>query len=195
MTVQADVWEDTIERLFGQLSELPTCWEDRERPALGPGADGICLLRVTSVPALGVDETRYTFTDDAAPAPDVFPEQTGNRTPVLSVKVDSYDNNARTRARAILERIRTRLRRPSSRAALAKIDTSIATIGTVFAVGRVEDNREYSRAAMDVVLNAAICDADVPFGSIKTIEVSGEITDAADVVVGTPAFTITLPDP
>jgi hypothetical protein len=195
VATDADVWEDTIERLFKQLSEVPTCWEDRQREMVDPEALALCMLRVSSVLALGVDETRHTFTGAAAPDPDTFPAQTGNRRPVLTVTVDSWDNDAKRRARHILERIRTRLRRPSSRALLNDIDTSLSGITAIVATGRIEDNREYARASMDVMLNTIVDDPDHAFGSIKNIEVSGTIKDVDDSVVANPAFTIVLPDP
>jgi hypothetical protein len=169
MATDADVWEDSIERLFLQLSEVPTCWEDRERLMVDPEALALCMLRISSVAALGVDETRYTYTGDAAPASDTFPAQVGNRRPVLTVKVDAWSNDAKRRSRHILERIRTRLRRPSSRALLNQIDSSLVSITAIVASGRIEDNREYARAAMDVMLNAIVDDPDQAFGSIKTI--------------------------
>lgn len=192
MTVDAEQWEDRIEKLIEHLAEMPTCWADRERPIVD--SDAIVLISVTTDETLGTGERRYGVVegDPAIPEPNLTVCETQDSVATLLVQVDSWDNDAKARARAICKRIRSRIRRASSELSLDQIATSLASIGPIIAVGRIEDNRQYSRASFEMRLNVAVSDVDEPIHSIETVEVSGTIKDVAGDVKGMPAFTIDL---
>lgn len=193
--VDPSVWDYTMVQLFAQLAELPCVWRDQERPFVDAYQNALVLLSVSSVSAIGIDERRIEL--DAAklasvPPAELEPTQTGLRRVVLQVQVDAYDQDARNRARFFLERIRTRLRRPSSESALDGIETGLIDIAPIVVIGNVVDGRVYSRATMDVNLHVSVNERDQAFGRIASMAGTGEYTDHAGIVVKTEPFTLQL---
>ncbi len=193
--IDPDVWDDTIVRLIEQISELPTCWRDEPRPMTDPITAAMVLLHVPSSVHLGVDETRIEVDEtklSSDPPEEMKPTQCGLRRTVLQCQVDAYDQDAKRRSRHFLERIRTRIRRPSSLATLGNLETSLITITPVVVLEYIRDNRAYSRATMDILLQHTVIEPDQPFGRIASFGGAGEFQDAAGDVVRTLDYTIQL---
>lgn len=198
MATDAQTWEDGIQELFGQLSGLPTHWRDQERPFLAAADVGQCLLKVISERPLGVDETREALNLaelTSSPPVEIEPSQVGLRIVTLQVQIETFDQDADRRARFFTGRITTRIRRPSSRAALQVLDTSIIDIQAAVFVERVVDERAYSMGTMAIRLHTIVDERDKPFGRIDTISGTANLDNAGGSPAGIVTFTIDLPDP
>lgn len=195
-TTTPDIWEDGIARLFEKIGEpLPVLWKEQARPYL---PDGVILLKAIADVSQGVDEYRITL--DASKAASAPPEECeplscGMAAVTLQVQVETFDQDASGRARTMLRRLRQRLRWPSSLEALRTIETSLIDVLVMPVIDKLQDNRQYSLATMDVRLNTIQIEPDKPFGRIDTIAVQPMLTDQAGGAISTPPFTIDLPDP
>jgi hypothetical protein len=196
LTTSPQMWEDGLERLFEKIGDgLPVCWKEQERPY---APDGIILLRVIGDLSLGTDNYRMDIDTSlltSSPPTEIQPTSNGNAVVTLQVQVETFDQHASGRARTFLRKIRQRLRLPSSIAHLKTIETSLAEILTVPVVDKLEDNRQYSLATMDVRLNTIQVENDVPFGRIDSIAIQPTLADEVGGAITTPPFTIDLPDP
>lgn len=195
-TTTPQVWKEGLERLFDSIGGgLPVCWKDDPRPDL---ADGVILLKVLADLSQGVDEYRVAHDsslNSSSPPKECQPTSCGSALVTLQVQVETFSQDANDQARTFQRKIRQRLRWPSSREALATIETSLVDILTIPVVDKLEDNRHYSLATMDVRLNTIQVENDKAFGRIDTIEITPTITDDGGNVVPTALFTIDLPDP
>lgn len=201
MATDADVWEDTLEKLFERISEIPTYWRDKPRPFefvdAGEGA-AVCLLEVVDDAGVGVDEYRIEIDGTqlaSSPPVEVEPCAVGLRTTRLQVLVETWDQDAKRRARHFLERIRRRIRLPSTLATLRKIDTAHIRTERAILSARLQDNRDFSTGAMSILLHTISVEPDKPFGRIDQVDLEGTLTGPDGSPAATSTLTIDLPDP
>lgn len=192
---EANLWEDGIESLFSQMSELPTFWRDQARDAISPTDDGFVTLFITEDRTIGEPDTRLGCDLTKPQGQEFEPEITELHTLTLQVQVETYDNRARHRGRFFCNRVRTRLHRESSRVALAKIATSLIDVSPILSAAAEIDNRQSSASTMLVRLHAATIERDKPFGYIDIFRLQPTITDDGGNVVTTTTIDINLPDP
>jgi hypothetical protein len=149
-------------------------WEGRKKAHISPQYHQALWLKVTSVIGVGVDETRYAdiTTDDG---PDLSATQSGLRRIILQVqsRCTEYEDDGSIWCMQTLERIRTRLRRPSSLAALDAVGCSLIKLERAIDVSFKSDQHIWSAGNLDVVLGCAVNDTDpVPAGWIERIELT-----------------------
>lgn len=170
-------WNAELPRLFKSLLGIPCDWADQPRP-MHTGARG--QLAVIATPADGTEDRRQS-TDAGL----LIEEIVGHRRMVLQVSVWSPSQPLAQSARAFLERLRTRLAFDSSQEALRRLRLSYQTTENPVALDRVEDGRQVSFWAMDVVLGYVWSEQDET--NVGSFIETGRITaDTADDVDGTP---------
>ncbi len=171
---------DGLVELFGDMGEIPFVWAEEERPMVeGP----IGLLNVIASAGLGVDDTRWA--DPGGVDPPV-PAVSGNRRHTLSVQIETISQRAVGAARYTAERIRTRLRLPSSLDALHALGLAIVRLEPTTVLQYEHDERAYSRATLDVILAAVHEETDVALGYFNRIELTTEIKGPDGVLLPSP---------
>lgn len=186
-------WEDGLRDLVRELAELRTFWRDQERPAVLPADGGFVTLAVVEDLVVGTAEERLEFDAGAAAGEEFSPTIAELHLLRLSIGVETYSNAAKKRGRTVASRIRTRLRRASTKVALNRLNTSLVDIGPVLFAGLEVDNRMSSLATVEVRLHVATVERAEPFGYIDTIETERTITGEDGVPLATETETITLP--
>lgn len=164
-------------------------WDGRKKTFVHPKIKQSLFLEVTSCVGVGEDETRYEFDDD----PDVNAlavTQTGNRRFVLQVRSEVFENTDSLWCMETLERIRTRLYRPSSIEALLDVEVALIRIEKSVKVPAQQDQRALSAGVMDIVFAAAVNDVDpVPVGWIERIQLTSDFKDGAESLESPPNVT------
>jgi hypothetical protein len=127
-----------------------------------PRSNGaLVLLSWVSRSAVGIDETSWEYAANADPLLEMTPTVEGPREASLQFAVEVIaDQRAGHSAAALIERARTRLRWPSSLAALQAAGLALATIGPATTADYPADGRLVSRSLFEVRLNAAAREAD-----------------------------------
>jgi hypothetical protein len=151
-------------------------WHNRSREQVSDKTATAVLLRVTNTKEVGEDETRYEDGDGV-----LLPTQVGQRLVTLEIRVESYENTDTHWAWATVERIRSRLRRPSSLERLRLVNCALVRTGPALGLPEPRDGHMTSIAVMDVVLTAAFADPDEAAGWIERIELTSHLTHAPDV--------------
>ncbi len=187
--ITKDIWEDNMERIFEQISELDADWRDQPRDAVGPREISRVFLKVTNDTNVGLPE--YVITDDENCNVDI--KQLKLLT--LQVQVESTNMDASHRARASMERIRLRLYRPSTLAAFRVIESSLIDVAPTIVVDTTQDNRALSVATADLRMHRIDQEPDVAFGRIDKIAIAGKVLNALGATVATSSLVIDLPDP
>lgn len=123
-------------------------WDGDPEPFHPVPPKALVYLSATQSTAQGTDEFRSTWDDDTKI---LTTEQGGRRRVLFRVKVLSYDVNGL--AATIIETIRMRLRRPSSRAALNAMDLSLIDCVAIDELAAEKDGRSVMWGTMDVRLN------------------------------------------
>lgn len=184
MTMPWGTIRDTIKAWAESASGLKAVWTEEQRPFIdGPHV----LLNVISVAPVGVDETRAEEDLGAAVGEEIVQSQTGMRRFTVSCSAQNFINQtAEKNAAYYLERLRTRLRWPSAHATF--VAAGIAVVGTgPLSLGDYDfDGRRVSLASFDIMLQAAVSDADTGIGYIETVEVSSAIEDEAGDILPAP---------
>ena len=191
----AQIWEDALSGLFGDLSELPTVWRDAPRPAVFPSQRGLCTLFVSSDRVVGVPETRLSFPATPPVGAEIEPSIVEVHLLELLVGVETYDHRARERGRFFASRIRTRLRRESARLALEKVSTSMIDVGPVLSASLPVDGRMSSASTIVVRLHTATCERDKTFGYIETVRLVPSLEDEAGGAISSPPIDVVIPSP
>lgn len=159
----------------------PVVFENEPRPRHN---GRIAILSWVSGVGVGVDDLRWEDNGALAPDPNYVPTLAGDRMLALQVSVETLDQSpGAPHARAALEQFRTRIRRPSSLAALRAANLGMVDVGAVSQADYRVDNRMISRALIELRLNATTFDRDDD-GAIGTIE-STDITSHISDVDGT----------
>lgn len=158
-------------------------WSEQHRGMMAPGVRQALYLKVTSVVPVGEDETRYSagpLDDDGAPT--LLSTVTGLRRFVLQVQSVVTERNIADGLWCMqtLERIRTRLSRRSSIERLLAVDVALVRTEQSVKTARPKGQHQQSVGVMDVVLTAAVNDADpVPVGWIQGIELTMDVRNPA----------------
>lgn len=153
-------------------------WENEPRPHVPAGRLGVLSWLPTA--GRGVDEVRWEDSNAVAPLPNLEPTVVGVRVLGLQVSVETLDQRPEApHARATLERMRDRLRRPSSLAALAAANLGLIGAGDVAPADYRVDKRWVSRSVLDVRFNATSFDRDTDGAApaIETVRVTSHIAD------------------
>lgn len=167
--------------LLGWAATDPVVFENEPRPRHN---GRIATLALVSAVGVGVDETRYEDTGALAPLPNLAPAVVGARVLAVQIAVETVDQRPGSpHARAALERLRARLRWPSSLAALAAANVALIGAGTTSSADYLSaDKRFVARALLEVRLNASSFEADAlgATGAIESVAVTSDVTTPAD---------------
>jgi hypothetical protein len=192
---KADVWEDVLEELFQELSELPTFWRDQPRPFVDADQDGFVTLFVTEDVVVGVPERRLVCNLAAPAGEEIEPTIAELHRLSLQVQVETYDNAAKQRGRFFASRLRTRLRTEAAELALARVETSLIDVSPIISAAVPIDNRQSSASTMTVRLHAATVERERPFGYIDVLRLVPDLEDEAGDPIPLASIDVDLPDP
>lgn len=186
-------WSTIKPALVGLVSSIafdddgpePT-WHGRPRPLIGDRIRYEITLRITSVAAIGPDETRH---DEivVSGSPALRGTQYGHRRIVLRIEATSTTNTDDAHALHLIENVRTRLRRPSSLETLLAVGLSIVGTGATLDTTYRDGARYVPRATLDVTLLGTVADADpVPVGWIQYALATSHVKDTDGLELPSP---------
>lgn len=187
-----------LQQLFSELAfealtpPFRAHWGARSQTMTHPQAQADVLLRIRRIDPVGEDETRYVeetpepTPENPDPESQLIPYQMGNRRITLEVRVESHQQTDEMWAWSTIERMRTRLSRPSSLQKLLGINMALVRTQGAVPLPMVRDKRHISVAVMEVVLSARFADADVPVDWIEHIEITSKLKDADDSELPSP---------
>lgn len=163
-------------------------WEDEPRPFSPPSSGALGILNMPTIAPVGVDETRWAHDSGAPAGADMIPTQVGNRRVTLVCKVESISQKPADLARAIVERARTRARRPSSIAALVAAGFAVIRAEATRSLSFPLDDRMRPRASFDLLLglldSEATGDTDTAASYIAKVRATTSWRDPAGVALG-----------
>lgn len=136
-------------------------------------------LAWVSSDGLGLDAATWEFATNADPLLEMTPVVEGARFLVLQVSVESFAQTPGETARAAAELARSRVRFPSSLAALRAVGLALADVGAVTTADyRSKDGRMVSRCLVELRLNGVAREVDEAGRTsyIATAGVTGTIT-------------------
>lgn len=165
---------------FGDLLGVRCQW--RTQPVqMVQGASA--TLDVLGPFAIGVDERTWADVEEDDEVVGVQATQHGQREMAIQVTVWAPSQVLGESARALLERLRLRLRMPSALERLRALDLALVTIEPVVLADAVQDMRVRSQASMDVRVTYAVAEADEVIPYIELARVKSEHIENA---AGTP---------
>ncbi|MFW6086145.1 MAG: phage neck terminator protein [Myxococcota bacterium] len=144
-----------------------------------------CAYKIGATQGVGIDSTIYQLDEEREPGKQNVPEQRGNRRFTLEISVESTSQRGPWAARAFLERVRTRLRRPSSIKQLSAMNLGIISAEPLVNADRTSAERQMSKAVMDLHLNHTVREEDED-GATSVIETL-EMSTAVEKPDGSPA--------
>jgi hypothetical protein len=152
-------------------------WQARTQKYTNESAKTDLILAVRSIQDIGVDETDQVETTIKGQPATVY-SQLGNRRVILEVRVESYKATDSHWCWATIERIRTRLRRPSSHQALEAINWALVDTGPSVALPMNVRGAEWSAASMDVVFGTRFEDVETTaFEWFERIALTSHVKD------------------
>lgn len=168
MTASWSTWQDGLPPLFATLIGLAApssvAWASQPR-SMSPGPRA--QLDVIASPSVGVEDRRYVSDDVATFDLDgetivgtLVEELTGQREIVVQVTAWNEAQSLPVSARALLDRLRTRLAWGSTTTALRAMGLAFVRTEAPVALEPVEDGRIVSRWAMDVAFAYASIELD-----------------------------------
>ena len=176
-----------IVSLFVKLTGMPASAvtkADAPSKVSNPKVKGQLTFKISACNGLGEDEWRYSENVDDPTAQDLT--ICGTREFTLSVLAETYDAANDKMAQWWLERIYTRLARPSSIATLNALGCSWVDSGTTVDLGAVisEEQRIFSRAQKDFMFTGVVNERDddesQPTGVILHVELASDTLDGVD---------------
>ncbi len=182
--------------------EFKAQWAHKTRDYLTPSVAAELVLRVVSVQGVGSDETRHkevTITPDVGdPYIELHEQIVGHRKFVLEVRVESqiHSEEENRWCWSICERIRTRLRRGRSNAALRAINVSLLSIGAATDTSFSFEKRKINVALMPITFYAAFCDTDtVSVNWFERVLLTSQIKNVDNTLLSSPPNFTDLPIP
>lgn len=148
------------------------------------------LYAVTATQPVGHDWTKYEEDASLPDGEDYVPEQRGIRRFTLQLRLESINTKPGWSARNFLERVRMRLRRPSSRATMRSLGLAIERSEAITQLpDETNGERRLSAATLDIHMTLAVTEKD-ELGATSWIEkvsytVTGKGPDG-DPAGGTP---------
>lgn len=164
---------ETLRQLLIDLSEIEVLVDPQEpQTFVSPTTQGQLFIEIRSGAMLGDDE--FTRVYDAVTNKQIV-TQKGNRLFTLTVRMESYDSTSN--AYETLEKIRNRLRRPSSLARLRAEKMTVYETQPVVSLPTKYDNRVISAANFDLHMALFFTDIDTTDDGIwvETVELINEL--------------------
>lgn len=182
--------------LLGNLTGLSVTKADMPDKVTDSALKAQLSFRITSCTGIGEDEWRYVADTDPTQQHVTI---SGHRLFTLSVKCESYDATNTFMAPWFLERIYTRLSRPSSIAALQALGVSWVDNGPTLDLSGVisEEERIFSIGQKDLMFTAVINDADDdatddPMATIQHVNLTSNTLDNVNGVPLTKQISVSV---
>lgn len=156
-------------------------WQNAPRPQ---SVGVLVTLSIVSTTGIGIDETRWDFTSDPAPALNATATTQRLWTMRLQVSVESFDQTPGNGALEVAQGLRDAWRAPSSVDFLAAQNIAVRDVKEAIQRDYPVQGRWISRAITEVRINAASAYTDTR-GATNTLEhvgIVGTVTDES----GTP---------
>lgn len=150
-------------------------WENEIR-VQSPGV--LIVLSWVSTAPVGIEDTRWENTGDAAPALNMEPVVVGQRALVLQLSIESVLTTPDApNARVVAEQFRTRVRAPSSLTRLTDAQVGLQSVGAVQQADYRVDQRWRNRCIVEVRLNATTFfrDTEGAAPSMESVLVSSDL--------------------
>jgi hypothetical protein len=187
--VRTDIPTDEIADLIATLSGVARSrvyWDgEKEHAAIGPvsGKAGKIVLNVTARAINGREEVRQSYEVANATQPAGLVESWGaHRTLTISMRADNFLGHGE--AFDLLEKVRVRLVRYSSREALRDVGLAFVEASSVQTISYNVDNRAVSSARMDMRVAQVLVDRDVDASGnavanswIETADIAGNVQE------------------
>lgn len=161
--------------------------EGRTQRYTHPDAKTDLVLKLRSVGDIGEDET-----DQVDVGGQSHFAQLGNRRVIMEVRVETYKNTDANWAFTTIERIRTRLSRPSSHEALEVINFALVEVGPSVSLPMNVKGADWSAASFDVTFGTRFIDVETePFNWIERVTITSHVQDpGGQELPAPPNFTI-----
>lgn len=154
-------------------------WKEAPRQFINPIQQGALTLKVTSCVGVGEDEIRREMREilvEGVVVTDLVEVVCGIRRFVLRVEAQATEHTDAVWAMQTLERIRTRLSRPSVLGELNAVDVAVVGVGTSTKASATIDKRVSSIGFLDVTMTTVVNEADdVPVGWIERVIVTSHV--------------------
>jgi hypothetical protein len=153
-------------------------WQGRPHAVISDRYRYGVYLAITSVAPIGPDESRF---EEVVVDGQTMLRETiyGHRRIVLRVQADGIDNTDDRHPLHVIENIRTRLSRQSSRDALGALGLYVTTTGPALPTDYVDGGRRIPRATLDITMLGTSADSDpIPLGWIERVQMTSHIHDA-----------------
>lgn len=177
--MEYDVLEPALSAWVATLTgvdPLVVVWENVPRPR----HNGVLvLLSWLSATKLGTDDAAWVYSVNPDPLAEMVPEVGGPRVLSLQVSVETHDQRPGRTARAVAERLRDRVRLPSSVAALQAANLGLVQATSVTQSDYRVDTRVVSRALLELTFNASAFVRDTAGATsyIAGVQTSASITN------------------
>lgn len=166
-------------------------WQARTQRYTNQASKTDLILAVRSIQDIGEDETEQVETTIKGQPATVY-AQLGNRRVILEVRVESYKATDANWAWSTIERIRTRLRRPSSHEALEAINWALVSTGPAVALPMNVRGAEWSAASFDVTFGTRFEDVETTaFEWFERIRLTSKAKDVDGQLLPDPALNYT----
>lgn len=135
---------------------------------------------------LGVDWLSWAQDEDLDAGADYVPTVHGNRSLLLSIQCETRDQSGNTTAMYYLEKLRSSLKKPSTRATLYAAGLVVSSAERVMDLSSWVDDRIESKAHLDLHLSAVVNDRDEAEGEsfVEKTTVTGTFTTPAGEDIG-----------
>lgn len=164
--------------LIGDLAEVPCDFRGQARSIhMGTAAAQLDIIAVTP---LGVDELTYASSDEGLEA-----TAHGMREMTVQVSIESQLQQLASSSRAVLEKLRLRLRLPTTLERLRALGLAFVRAENTIVLDDSIDGRRISLASMDLHFGFGLAETDEVIPFIETVHVeSASIRNTAGDPVG-----------
>lgn len=168
-----------------ETTDVVVVWENAPRPRHN---GTLVVLSCPAIAQVGRDETRWNHDASAPVLSEMVPTVVGNRIMTLSISLETLDQTSGTNARALAERVRSRVRWPSSHTTLRTLNLGIIDALQVIRADYRVDQRWVCRYVVDVRLSAIACaeDAAGSTASIRSVGTTATIKNPVGTTLPVP---------
>lgn len=167
-----------LRQWFADLAGLELAavqWEDEPR-SVTPGISG--LLNVIAERALGQDERQWSFDAGAPDGEQIVHAVGGPRVLTLSLKLDGYDQRLPEGVFFRLSSVAALIKGEDSIRALRALGFALVDVEGPSNVPRVDADRVFPRAVLDVFLGYTRVEYEAPGTWIETVKIATHLADS-----------------
>lgn len=155
------VIQPALKSLVEALTGIDAYFENDPRDSfINPETGAHALLRIGSPTIIGKDECRTIEVEDPEPGEELQDLWEGQRSFVLTIKVEAFDPAPDKNAIHLLEGLRNRLPFKTTQAALEAARCALIKSGVVLDLGESRDDHIWSIGALDLTLSTRVSTLD-----------------------------------